>query len=247
MPEPLGDNSQRKSLEVTLTDLIDTTEMYLRTILELEEEGQVALRARISERLGQSGPTVSETVNRMSRDGLVVVRDDRHLELTITGRLEATRVMRKHRLAERLLADVIGLEWEFLHDEACRWEHVMSEQVERKILTLISTPELSPYGNPIPGLDELGYRPNPQFSEGVVSLPSKLLESGSGSGLILRRIGEPIQIDPEFLAELRAAGLVPGVTISASHLEGRILICLDGADEGIAVDHDLAAHIFVEA
>ncbi|MEY4078401.1 MAG: hypothetical protein RIS80_170 [Actinomycetota bacterium] len=230
-----------------MTDLIDTTEMYLRTILELEEEGQVALRARISERLGQSGPTVSETVNRMSRDGLVVVSDDRHLELTKAGRLEATRVMRKHRLAERLLADVIGLEWEFLHDEACRWEHVMSEQVERKILSLISTPELSPYGNPIPGLEELGYEPNSAFADGVVSLPSKLLAAGSASNAVLRRIGEPIQIDPEFLAEMRDAGLVPGALIQVSHQDGRILICAEGKEDGVAVDHDLAAHIFVEA
>jgi len=118
-----------------LTDLIDTTEMYLRTILELEEEGQVPMRARISERLGHSGPTVSETINRMSRDDLVVVTGDRHLELTDQGRIQAVRVMRKHRLAERLLADIIGLEWEFVHDEACRWEHVMSEQVEIKYST----------------------------------------------------------------------------------------------------------------
>ena len=120
-----------------MTDLIDTTEMYLRTIYELEEEGIVPLRARIAERLGHSGPTVSQTVARMERDGLVAVSGDRHLELSDHGRLLATRVMRKHRLAERLLVDVIGLEWEYAHDEACRWEHVMSEKVERKILGLI--------------------------------------------------------------------------------------------------------------
>src|SRR5881628_2620670 len=113
-----------------VSDLIDTTEMYLRTIYELEEEGIVPLRARIAERLGQSGPTVSQTVARMERDGLLSVSGDRHLELTDLGREKATRVMRKHRLAERLLLDVIGLEWEFVHDEACRWEHVMSDRVE---------------------------------------------------------------------------------------------------------------------
>ena len=108
--------------------------MYLRTVLELLEEGQIPMRARISERLGHSGPTVSQTVARMERDGLLSVRDDRMIELTEEGQLQATRVMRKHRLAERLLADVIGLEWEYVHEEACRWEHVISEQVERKIL-----------------------------------------------------------------------------------------------------------------
>src|SRR5947199_169540 len=130
--------------------------MYLRTIFELEEEGIVPLRARIAERLGQSGPTVSQTVARMERDGLVQVADDRHLELTAEGRREAIGVMRKHRLAERLLADVIGLDWEDLHIEACRWEHVMSEKVERRILALLKKPLVCPHGNPIPGLDQLG-------------------------------------------------------------------------------------------
>jgi len=86
-------------------------------------------RARIAERLAQSGPTVSQTVARMERDGLVVVAGDRHLELTDDGRSRAVAVMRKHRLAERLLSDVIGLEWELVHAEACRWEHVMSDAV----------------------------------------------------------------------------------------------------------------------
>ncbi|HWR46748.1 MAG TPA: metal-dependent transcriptional regulator, partial [Pseudonocardiaceae bacterium] len=139
-----------------MNDLIDTTEMYLRTIFELEEEGVVPLRARIAERLGQSGPTVSQTVARMERDGLLTVADDRHLELTAEGRSRATSVMRKHRLAELLLVDVIGLEWEQVHTEACRWEHVMSEAVERKLVALLGNPTMSPYGNPIPGLDELG-------------------------------------------------------------------------------------------
>src|SRR5919201_1785365 len=130
--------------------------MYLRTIFELEEEGVVPLRARIAERLGQSGPTVSQTVARMERDGLLVVAEDRHLQLTDQGRDLAVAVMRKHRLAERLLVDIIGLEWEHVHSEACRWEHVMSEAVERKLVALLGSTDTSPYGNPIPGLDELG-------------------------------------------------------------------------------------------
>ena len=124
-----------------MSDLIDTTEMYLRTIFELQEEGIVPLRARIAERLGHSGPTVSQTVARMERDGLLHVSGDRHLELSADGPAKATRVMRKHRLAERLLVDVIGLEWEYVHEEACRWEHVMSERVERKLLRDAGPPD----------------------------------------------------------------------------------------------------------
>ena len=152
-----------------MSDLIDTTEMYLRTIYELEEEGIVPLRARIAERLHQSGPTVSQTVARMERDGLLTVEGDRHLQLTAEGHSLAMRVMRKHRLAERLLTDVIGLDWELVHEEACRWEHVMSETVERRLLELLDHPTESPYGNPIPGLAELGEQATASSSATVSS------------------------------------------------------------------------------
>ena len=137
-------------------DLSDTTKMCLRTVYELLEEGVVPLRARIAERLHQSGPTVSQTVARMERDGLLVVDTDRTIKLTRTGAHLARDVMRKHRLAECLLTEVIGLEWDKVHDEACRWEHVMSELVERRLLELLGHPTESPYGNPIPALAELG-------------------------------------------------------------------------------------------
>src|SRR3954454_4182724 len=126
--------------------------MYLRTILELEEEGVVPLRARIAERLRQSGPTVSQTVARMERDGLLTVEGDRQLHLTDLGRSHAVAVMRKHRLAELLLVKVIGMPYEEAHEEACRWEHVMSEAVERRVYDLLDRPTRSPYGNLIPGL-----------------------------------------------------------------------------------------------
>src|SRR4029453_849979 len=115
-------------------------------------EGITPLRARIAERLQQSGPTVSQTVARMERDNLVHVQGDRHLELTPEGRTRATRVMRKNRLGGGVLITVIGLDWEKVHDEACRWEHVISEDVERRLVELLHTPPMSPYANPIPGL-----------------------------------------------------------------------------------------------
>ena len=214
-----------------MTDLIDTTEMYLRTILELEEEGQVPLRARIAERLDHSGPTVSQTVARMERLGLVVVSGDRHLELTDAGRTEAIGVMRKHRLAERLLADVIGLEWEFVHEEACRWEHVMSEAVERKILGLISDPHVSPYGNPIPGLQVLGFSASSKFTDGVVSL-ADVPRVGESQEHVLRRIGEPLQVDVELLADLKELGVVPGATIVCKFDGNRVEVRAKGGAEG---------------
>jgi DtxR family Mn-dependent transcriptional regulator len=140
---------------VTAQGLIDTQEMYLRTVFELEEEGIVPLRARIAERLAQSGPTVSETVARMERDGLLQVADGRQLALTETGRGLAMRVVRKHRLAECLLAGVFKLPMAEVEIEADRWEHVISESVERRLVGLLGHPDRCPHGNPIPGLDEL--------------------------------------------------------------------------------------------
>ena len=185
---PIGQNGQ-------VSDLIDTTEMYLRTIYELVEEGIVPLRARIAERLHQSGPTVSQTVARMERDGLLTVEGDRHLELTEQGTRLAVRVMRKHRLAERLLTDVIGLEWELVHAEACRWEHVMSETVERRLVELLGHPTESPYGNPIPGLAELGETSDGEaFMTGVEPL-DVVAKGADETRVLVRRIGEEMQKD----------------------------------------------------
>src|SRR5476651_1249061 len=193
-----------------MTDLVDTTEMYLRTILDLEEEGIVPLRARISERLGHSGPTVSQTIGRMERDGLVHVEGDRHLSLSAEGRSRAVHVMRKHRLAERLLADVIGLDWAYVHDEACRWEHVMSEKVELRVLEMLGHPTEPPYGNPITGLAELGDAAAPAFMDGVVNLVERSASSRVEVTAIIRRLGEPVQFEPELLRQLQDAGVVPG-------------------------------------
>ena len=212
-----------------MSDLIDTTEMYLRTIYELEEEGVVPLRARIAERLNHSGPTVSQTVARMERDGLVHVSGDRHLELSEAGRAKATRVMRKHRLAERLLIDVIGLEWEYVHDEACRWEHVMSDRVEAKLLKMLSGPLESPYGNPIPGLEELGGPASDAaaFRLGLQSLPDALTAAtatGATPLFTVRRLGERLQIDVELMRRLADAGIRPGAPVSATRTGSTVTI-----------------------
>jgi DtxR family Mn-dependent transcriptional regulator len=224
-----------------VSDLIDTTEMYLRTIYELVEEGIVPLRARIAERLHQSGPTVSQTVARMERDGLLTVEGDRHLELTEDGRRLAIRVMRKHRLAERLLTDVIGLPWELVHAEACRWEHVMSEAVERRLLELLDQPTESPYGNPIPGLDELGAEAGENFMDGLVSLDSV---TGGGGRVRIRRISEELQKDETLMSALRRVGAMPDSDVMVS--EGPVGVLVGAAGETAEIDHDVAQHIFVQ-
>lgn len=229
-----------------VSQLIDTTEMYLRTIYELEEEGIVPLRARIAERLHQSGPTVSQTVARMERDGLLTVEGDRHLELSPEGRSLATRVMRKHRLAERLLTDVIGLDISLVHEEACRWEHVISEEVEKRLIELLEHPHESPYGNPIPGLDELGDPAVAEvFLDGVVSLTKALKGSDEPKRLVVRRMAEELQKDTQVLSVLRRVGVLPGNEVQA-HIGPEGVVVARGG-ESAELDPDAAQHIFVTA
>jgi DtxR family transcriptional regulator, Mn-dependent transcriptional regulator len=236
---------------LTAHGLIDTTEMYLRTVFELEEEGIVPLRARIAERLAQSGPTVSQTVARMERDGLVHVAGDRQLSLSEEGRTQATRVMRKHRLAECLLVGVIKLPWEEVHIEACRWEHVMSESVERRLLELLDYPVRCPHGNLIPGLAELGLPAEAadRMSEATTETGEAMTKAASGDTVrvVIRRIGEQIQSDLDLMLKLKRVGIQPG----------REVILMAG-DDGVRVTEDdsmgaiwtelpgqIASHVFV--
>ncbi|SEJ37996.1 metal-dependent transcriptional regulator [Demequina mangrovi] len=224
-----------------MTDLIDTTEMYLRTIYELIEDGVTPMRARLAEHLGHAGPTVSQTIARMERDGLVVVTPDRHLELTPEGHELATRVMRKHRLAERLLTDVIGLDLGHVHEEACRWEHVMSERVERRLLEILGEPTVSPYGNPIPGLSELGVG----AAEGAGDSAERGLTDLAAAGVTqvtVTRIGEHPQADLQLLGEMVENGLLPGATVGVAEEGDAIVVTLGGA-RGV-LGRDQARHIF---
>lgn len=241
-----------------MNELVDTTEMYLRTILDLEEEGIAPLRARIVERLHHSGPTVSQTVARMERDGLLVVADDRRIELSDDGRRYAVRVMRKHRLAERLLTDVIGLDWSLVHTEACRWEHVISADVEQRLVAILDSPQESPYGNPIPGLDELSG--SCSAADGAPEHPIALdqtlltLAGAQPTAVAVRRIGELIQTDVQALEMIREAGVLPGSVLEVSATGRSVSVRPvppgDGADRApdrlapVQLPRDIAAHVF---
>ena len=214
--------------------------MYLRTVLELEEEGVVPLRARIAERLDQSPPTVSQTIARMERDGLLTVTADRKIDLTPQGRSVATRVMRKHRLAECLLVQIIGLDWQLVHEEACRWEHVISETVERRLLEILGHPTESPYGNPIPGLAELGDDASDEFLGGMVALTELPKDTTT---VVVRRIGEPIQSDTKLMTRLRRAGLRPNAPVTVDRIDGKVH--LGEGSRAVALEDAIASHVFV--
>lgn len=228
-----------------MSDLIDTTQMYLRTVYELIEEGVPPMRARIAERLHQAGPTVSQTVGRMERDGLLTVNEDRLIELSAEGRATAERVMRKHRIAERFLADVLHVEPEFVHDEACKLEHVLSERVEVRLFEFLERPVESPYGNPIPALSELvsGVVAD-DFLAGVVPLADRL--SGQPERFVVRRISEAAQADQELLALLQDSGIVPGAEIQAWAGRDSTLELRSTAKEGCRVGVEVAQLLFVE-
>ena len=236
---------------MTAQGLIDTTEMYLRTVFELEEEGIVPLRARIAERLAQSGPTVSQTVARMERDGLLHVENDRQLALSDSGRTLATRVMRKHRLAECLLVGVIKLPWEEVHIEACRWEHVISENVERRVLELLDYPVVCPHGNLIPGLLELGLpehaRQRVLVATAEVGETMSSIASAVPVQVVVQRISEQIQSDLVLMLKLRRAGIQPGREVIVMTGEHGVRVTADQpVDNGsVELPDQIASHVFV--
>jgi DtxR family Mn-dependent transcriptional regulator len=182
-----------------VAELHDATEEYLETILELEEEGIRPLRARIVERLGVSAPAVSETVNRLIRGGYAELLEDHVIKLTPKGRGLATTVVRRHRLAERLLVDVIGLEWEKVHREADRWEHAISADVEEKLVELLGDPMTCPHGNPIPGTKRT-----------ATKVPLVRLQEAEPGPVTVTRISEKLELDDESLRLVAAARLIPG-------------------------------------
>ena len=228
-----------------MNDLVDTTEMYLRTILELEEEGVPPLRARIAERLRQSGPTVSQTVARMERDGLLTIDGDRHLTLTPAGRAKAIAVMRKHRLAELLLVNVIGMPYEEAHEEACRWEHVMSETVERKVYEMLGRPTRSPYGNPIPGLEELDDSLPASATSDLPGPERNLAFPGLAGKVVVSRICESVQTDANVLRQLHAAGVDPGAKVIVAQERDSVIVERDG--DRVRLPREIASRVFVSA
>ena len=209
-------------------------EEYLETVLSLQEEGTPAIQARIAERLGRTPPSVSEMLDRLTDDGYVR-RDGRVVELTPKGSDLAEKVVRKHRLAERLLADVIGLEWHKIHREAGRWEHVISDDVEARLVELLGDPATCPHGNPIPGSRAKG-EVRPQFP---------LAEASVGDRVVLERISEEVELDMDALVYLDTHHFVPGAaaTVASRAPDGTLKLAL--GDETVALGAELSRRLYV--
>jgi DtxR family transcriptional regulator, Mn-dependent transcriptional regulator len=179
----------------------------------------------------------------MERDGLLTVEGDRHLTLTEDGRVTAVAVMRKHRLAELLLVNVIGMPYEEAHEEACRWEHVMSDSVEKKVYELLNKPTRSPYGNPIPGLAEIDASADEPLN-GVTG-ERNLAFPGLTGTVVVRRICESVQTNADVLRQLHAAGIDPGTTVTVA--QERDAVTIDRSGDKIRLPREVASRVFVAA
>ena len=212
-------------------------EEYLQTIESLNEEGTPAIQARIAERLGRSAPTVSEMLDRLATDGYVE-RSGRTITLTEQGQGVAKTVLRKHRLAERLLVDVIGLPWHLVHDEAGRWEHVMSDEVMNRLVQILGDPATCPHGNPIPGSANLPGTPSQQVP---------LADMEPGVRVRFERLGEEVELDGTTLRYLDDAGFIPGAvaTVTNRGPDGSLVLDTDGTTLVLGVD--LCKRLYVVA
>lgn len=198
-------------------------EEYCETIFELAEDGVEVIQARIAERLDVSRPAVSEMVHKMQREGLVQVEAG-IIDLTSDGVLLANQVVRRHRLAERFLTDMLGLSWTEAHHEAGKWEHVISRTVEDALVQVLNDPTTCPHGNPIPG------------SNYEAPLDSTVLSGVSvGDQFVVRRIPEELEFADGLLEFLEGAALLPGNSgvVTASSPDGTTTVEIAGSHVGV--------------
>ncbi len=198
-------------------------EEYLQAIYTLADENGHVVSARLAEFLGVSAPAVSEMVHRLERDGLVSLDERKELHLTPDGQRQADSVVRRHRLAERFLVEVLGFEWWKTHDEAERLEHGMSPEMEARIAAVLGNPKTCPHGNPMPGVKPLPTRP--------------LGTLGPGERARVARIPDQFEHERGFLEYLDSQGVKPGVTVEMVERGPSVLrVGVDGAPRSLRPD-----------
>jgi DtxR family Mn-dependent transcriptional regulator len=217
-------------------DFHPAVEEYLETIYELEEAGIVPLRARIVERLGVSAPAVSETVKRLEREGYLTLDASKAMVLTESGRKYATDMVRRHRLAERLLVDVLHVPWHQVHEEACRLEHAISDNLERHLVALLDDPGTCPHGNPIPG--------SARGMPAGETVP--LAAAAEGVRTEVRRIDEQLESDPAGLLLLEESDLMPGCAVTVG-ARGAGTVVVTSSVGAVEVPDAVASLVYVLA
>jgi DtxR family Mn-dependent transcriptional regulator len=218
-----------------LRDLNPSSKEYLEAVYELEEEEQRILQARISERLGLAPATISEGIKRLVADGYVVIRPTREIDLTPRGRTLAETLVRRHRLAERMLTDILGIPWHLCHHQAEDWEKVMTVEVEEAILARLEGDYTCPHGNPIPGT-----------SSAVPWSDLKPVASMSpGDAGRLTRLLEDVELDHDVLEYLERHRLMPGRDLKLVEIapDGTRTLEVDG--DNVALGARLAGNLWV--
>ncbi len=217
------------------TDVRHPSADYIEALYELEEEGFPPVQAEIARWMGVSRPSVSEHIKRLVADGLVSA-EGRTLSFTPTGRAEAVTLVRRHRLAEHLLIDVIGLPWHQAHQEAERWERVISAQVEERLVEILGDPGACPHGNPIPG----------SAHEVDVSYLTALKDVPAGGRVRLRRLTEDLELELEVMRFLEDVGLMPGAVVDVGSVGPDGSMSLSVAERPVALGAELADNLWVE-
>ena len=212
-------------------------EDYLDQIYLMQLNGQRVIGARLAERMGTALPTVTETLRRMVREGLVELDDHKHVSLTGSGTEAAESLIRRHALSERLLTDILGLSWVEAHAEAHKFEHIISPKVEARLMALLGNPNTCPHGNPIPGLAAAGELPPRGTS---------LADLESPGDYHVVRISEDAENDVQLMAYIEERNLKPGVEvrwIERGPFDGPVLV--EVAGERQSLGKPVASAVFV--
>lgn len=210
---------------------------YLEALYEIDEEGMPAMQAELARWMGVSRASVSEHMKRLVADGLVEVGGDhRTLGFTRSGRDLAVTLVRRHRLAEHLLIDIIGLPWHKAHEEAERWERVISDEVEERLVEILADPGACPHGNPIPGSSH----------EADVSSLVALRDLEPGSRATLRRLTEDLELELEVMRFFEDSGLMPGADVGVEGVGPDGTMSLTVAGRPVALGAHLSDNLWVE-
>jgi len=198
-------------------------EEYLQAIYTLADENGSVISARLATFLGVSPPATSEMVHRLERDGLVTLDERKELHLTIAGQTVADSIVRRHRLAERFLVEVLGFAWWKTHEEAERLEHAMSPEMESRMTAVLGDPQTCPHGNPMPG---------------VTAVPTRPLETlAAGERATVLRIPDQFEHEEGFLEYLDTQGVKPGVTVTLlEHGPAILRVEVDGTARSLRPD-----------